>query len=38
MSPERFGHLLSLVSANIEKEETNFRKAVSPKERLVVTL
>ena len=38
MSPERFGHLLSLVSANIEKGDTNFRKAVLPKERLVVTL
>ena len=38
MSPERFDHLLSLVSPYITKKNTNFRKAISAAERLAVTL
>ena len=38
MSPERFEHLLSLVGPVIMKEDTNFRKAISASERLMLTL
>ena len=38
MSPERFQHLLSLVRPLIEKEDIKFRKAISPAERLAITL
>ena len=38
MSPERFDHLLSLVSPLITKNDTNFRKSITPAERLAVTL
>lgn len=38
MSPERFDHLLSLVSPLISKEDTNFRKSISAGERLALTL
>ena len=37
MSLERFDHLLSLVEPPIAKEDTNYRKSVSPAERLVLT-
>ena len=37
MSPERFNHLLSLVEDSI-KCDTNFRKSISPAERLYITL
>ena len=38
MSPERFDHLLTLVTPFITKEGTNFRKPISAAERLAVTL
>ena len=38
MSPERFEHLLKIVSPNIEKKECSSRKTLSPAERLVITL
>ena len=38
MSPERLDHLLSLVSPLITKQDTNFRKAIPPSERLMLTL
>ena len=38
MSSERFEHLLSLVGPLIRKEDTQFRKSISPEERLAVTL
>lgn len=38
MSPERFDHLLGLVSPLITKKDTNFREAISPAERLALTL
>ena len=38
MSPERFEHLLSLVGPLIQKEDTRFRRSISPEERLAVTL
>ena len=38
LSPERFDHLLSLVMPMIIKHDTAFRKAISPAERLALTL
>ena len=38
MSPERFDNLLSMATSLIAKEGTNFRKSISPEERLAVTL
>ena len=38
MSKERFEHLLSLVEPVIMKNDTNFRKAIPAKKRLVITL
>ena len=38
MSPERFDHLLSLVSPLITKQNTNLRKAIPAGERLALTL
>ena len=38
MSTERMEHLLSLVAPLITKTDTNFRKAISPAQRLVLTL
>ena len=38
MSPERFEHLLRLVSPRITKETTKLRKPISPEQRLVKTL
>ena len=38
MSPERFDHLLGLVSALITKEDTNYRKAISVAEHFALTL
>ena len=38
MSPERFDHLLNLVSPYISKQDTNFRKSINSAERLAVTL
>ena len=38
MSPDRFDHLLSLVSPIISKQSTNFREPISAGERLAITL
>jgi hypothetical protein len=38
MSPERFDHLLGLVGPVISRQTTNFRSAISPGERLAITL
>ena len=38
MSPERFEHLVKLVSPYIKKKECRSRKPLSPAERLVITL
>jgi len=38
MSPERFDHLLSLVGPLIKKQDTKFREAITPGERLALTL
>eukprot|EP00112_Aurelia_sp_Birch-Aquarium-sp1_P024049 Seg7421.1 transcript_id=Seg7421.1/GoldUCD/mRNA.D3Y31 product="Protein ANTAGONIST OF LIKE HETEROCHROMATIN PROTEIN 1" protein_id=Seg7421.1/GoldUCD/D3Y31 len=38
MSKERFDHLFSLLEERIKKQNTRLRKAVSPRERLVITL
>lgn len=38
MSPDRFEHLLSLVGPFIKKEDTNYRKAIEPAQRLALTL
>ena len=38
MSPERMEHLLSLVVPLIVKKDTNFRKAIPPAQRLMLTL
>ena len=38
MNPERFGHLPSLVKDKISKENTKFRRSISPRKRLVLTI
>ena len=38
MSPERFDHLLTLVSPKIAKKDTSFRKSIPAAERLALTL
>ena len=38
MSPEQFDHLLSLVEPHNNKEDTNYRKSISPAERLALTI
>ena len=38
MSPSRFDHLLSLIGPKIQRQNTNLRSAISPAERLAVTL
>jgi hypothetical protein len=38
MSKQTFQDLLSLVSPAIEKEDTNYRCAICPAERLLITL
>jgi hypothetical protein len=38
MSIENFSLLVDLVGPQIEKQDTNFRKAVSTEERLLITL
>ena len=38
MTPERFQHLLSLVGPLIKKKDTRMRNAISPAERLTLTL
>ena len=38
MSPQRFDHLLTLVGPRIRKNDTNFKEAIPPAERLAITL
>lgn len=38
MTPNRFEHLLSLVAPLIQKKNTRFREAISPPQRLALTL
>ena len=38
MSPEDYYHLLDKVTPIIKKEDTHLRKAISPSERLALTL
>ena len=38
MSPDRFEHLFNLVGPVILKQDTNYRKSISAKKRLVTTL
>ena len=38
MSPERFEHLFNLVGPLIAKQDTNYRKSIPAKKRLVITL
>lgn len=38
MSPEKFYELLNMLTPLIEKQNTNFRRPVSPEERLAVCL
>ena len=38
MSPACFDHLLGLIRHDIEKKNTNFRDAICPEQRLVITL
>ncbi len=38
MSPEDFEFLLSRIGHRIQKKDTHLRKAVSPMERLLITL
>lgn len=35
---KQFEELLSLINEDITKQDTNFRKAVSPREKLAITL
>ena len=38
MTPDRFGHLLSLVRPRIEQTDTNFRQSIPAEARLALTL
>ena len=38
MTPQRFTHLLSMVGPCITRQDTNFRQAISPGERLAITM
>ena len=38
MSPERFEHLFSMVGLSIEKKDTNYRKSIPARKRLVIAL
>ena len=38
MSPERFEHLFSMVGPSIEKKDTNYRKSIPARKRLVIAL
>ena len=38
MSPQRLEHLFKMVGSVIQKEDTTFRKSISPEQRLVITL
>ena len=38
MSPESFDYVAYMIESRIKKKNTNFRKPISPEERLAVTL
>lgn len=38
MTPEIFDELLSLIEQSIQHRDTNYRKAITPGERLAITL
>ena len=38
MTPQRFSHLLSIVGPSITRQDTTFRQAIPPGERLAITL
>lgn len=38
MTPQTFDFLLDLLEERIKKQDTNYRKAVTPEEKLFVTL
>lgn len=38
MAVSTFDYILSKISAKITKEDTNFRKSISPEEKLFITL
>jgi len=38
MSPDTFKYILELIRTSIVKQNTNFRRSISPEERLMVTL
>ena len=38
MSPEHFEHLFNLVGSLIPKQDTNYRKSIPQKKRLIITL
>lgn len=38
MSIESFDHLLQRMSASLQREDTRYRRAINPEERLIVTL
>ena len=38
MSPERFEHLFLMVASLITKQDTNYRKCIPARKRLVITL
>ena len=38
MSSDTFKYILDLIHTSIKKQNTNFRRSVSPEERLIVTL
>jgi translation initiation factor 2 alpha subunit (eIF-2alpha) len=38
MSSDTFKYILELIRTSIKKQNTNFRRSISPEERLMVTL
>ena len=38
MTPTQMDHILSVIGADLQRQDTNYRLAVEPKQRLVVTL
>jgi hypothetical protein len=38
MSSDTFKYILELIHTSIEKQNTNFRRSISPEERLMVAL
>lgn len=38
MPMERFDEVLNLIALDIKKADTNYREAISPEERLAITL